>query len=114
MHGPAKTKWLEKRKDFKHKVAMRKVAADQIIFVFTISISGCSFQDQLHACCASVAVFLLCPFLKYYLLRENKVDVKILLTMSRSDLKDLFPTEFLSHKRLWDFISSEHEATHEG
>lgn len=36
--------------------------------------------------------------------KENKVDGKILVTLSRADLTDLFPADFITRKKLWDFI----------
>ena len=52
---------------------------------------------------SSWAVFLFYS-LFLCLFKENKVDGKILATFSRADLTDLFPADFITRKKLWDFI----------
>lgn len=36
---------------------------------------------------------------------DNQVDGKMFIKLTRSDLMDLYPTDFSARKKFWDFLS---------
>lgn len=36
---------------------------------------------------------------------DNQVDGKMFIKLTRSDLMDLFPSDFSARKKFWDFLS---------
>ena len=50
--------------------------------------------------------FIACQYQLYIPLNiDNQVDGKMFMKLTRSDLMDLYPSDFSARKKFWDFLS---------
>lgn len=73
----------------------------------TENIEEADQKDYKHKSPWFVYTCFIIPFNLFYISfnTDNQVDGKMFITLTRSDLMNLFPSDFSARKKFWDFLS---------